>query len=79
MKVHRLVADAFIPNPDNKATVDHINRNKIDNRVENLRWATMLEQSINKEYNRVAINILDKSTNKRGGENKRFIILNKNT
>jgi hypothetical protein len=34
--MHRLVAMAFIPNPDNKLVVDHINRNRADNRVENL-------------------------------------------
>ena len=45
--IHRLVALAFIPNPDNKPTVDHINRNPLDNRVENLRWATQSEQTIN--------------------------------
>ncbi len=64
MKVHRLVAEAFIANPYNKPTVDHINRNRIDNSVENLRWATTLEQSINKEYHRVTITMIDKSTNK---------------
>lgn len=41
--MHRLVAMAFIPNPDNKPVVDHINRNRADNRVENLQWVTTQE------------------------------------
>ena len=45
--VHRLVAQTFIPNPDNKPTVDHINRKRDDNRVSNLRWATQREQRDN--------------------------------
>ncbi len=45
--VHRLVAEAFIPNPYNKPTVDHIDRNPQNNHVENLRWATYREQSKN--------------------------------
>lgn len=42
-QVHRLVAMVFIPNKDNKPCVDHINGNKCDNRVVNLRWCTNLE------------------------------------
>jgi hypothetical protein len=46
-RVHRLVAETFIPNVDNKPTVDHIDRNRHNNNVDNLRWATLTEQNIN--------------------------------
>ena len=50
--LHRLIALAYIPNPDNKPCIDHINRIKTDNRIENLRWATHIENSQNlSEYN----------------------------
>lgn len=41
--VHQLVAEAFIPNPHNKQEINHINGNKLDNRLSNLEWATTSE------------------------------------
>lgn len=47
-RISRLVALAFIPNPENKPDVDHISRNVEDNSVENLRWATKSENQLNR-------------------------------
>jgi hypothetical protein len=49
-QIHRLVAQAFIPNPENKPEVDHINRVRDDNRLENLRWSTSKENKANRIF-----------------------------
>ncbi len=46
--IHRLVAEAFLPNPDNLAEVDHIDRDKNNNHVSNLRWASISQNRINR-------------------------------
>lgn len=69
--VHRLVAETFIPNPDNNPEIDHINTIKNDNRVNNLRWVTKVENARN------ANTIKNKKNNHNNGSHKLIGELNK--
>jgi len=51
-RVHRLIGIHFIPNPDNKQCIDHINRNRTDNTLVNLRWATQMENTQNQSLHK---------------------------
>ena len=50
-RVHRLVGNAFLENPDNKEMIDHIDENKVNNNVKNLRWATRKDNGYNRGKN----------------------------
>lgn len=56
--VHRIVAEAFIPNPNNLPCIDHIDRNYLNNSTDNLRWCTQKENMNNpltRKYARIKI------------------------
>ena len=59
--IHRLLGLAFLPNPENKRCIDHIDRNKLNNKLCNLRWASHSENNYNvdlKSNNKTGIRYL---------------------
>lgn len=70
--VHRLVANNFIPNPQNKPTVDHADGDRTNNSISNLRWATYSEQNSRFKTNgvrseRIKVTHYKEERKKRGG------------
>lgn len=49
-RIHRLVAENFLNNTENLEEVDHIDRNRINNKLDNLRWSSRSDNQINKLY-----------------------------
>jgi hypothetical protein len=54
-RIHRIVAETFIPNPLNLPAVHHINNNKLDNNVENLEWTTSEENTKKAYYDKIIL------------------------
>jgi hypothetical protein len=50
-KIHKLVGETFIHNPLNKNCIDHIDNNKLNNNIANLRWVTLQENQMNRKLN----------------------------
>lgn len=69
-RIHRIVAETFLENVENKQFVDHINRVRDDNNVENLRWVTQQENNCNTSRS------LPKMTDEERKEHKRQILRN---
>lgn len=69
-RIHRIVAETFLENVENKQFIDHINRVRDDNNVENLRWVTQQENNCNTSRS------LPKMTDEERKEHKRQILRN---
>lgn len=57
--VHRIVAEAYIPNPENLETIDHIDNNKQNNCINNLRWMNLLDNIDRSIHARIKIRCVE--------------------
>lgn len=55
IRVHRVIAMTFIPNPENKPHVNHKNGRRTDNRVENLEWVTCAENNLHAYRSKIRV------------------------
>ena len=76
--IHRLVAQAFIPNYENKPFVDHINTIRTDNKVENLRWTTRIENNNNPITKSKYVNTITGRNGKQHNSSKSILQFDKN-
>ena len=74
--VHRLVAECFIPNPDNKPCVNHLDGNKLNNSVENLEWCTIAENNAHARENGLHIQAIGHKLNYKSLETKKRALSN---
>ena len=75
-KIHRLVAETFIPNPENKPTINHKNGIKNDNRLDNLEWATVAENTQHAYDNGLAGKGINHHKSKKVIDTERGVIFN---
>lgn len=79
--LHRLIAEAFIPNPNNKPCVDHIDGNRQNNAIENLRWATYSEnnsrfETVGVRSEKIKVIHYEEQRKKRGGGHEKWLGIN---